>query len=187
MHDPDHDDAEHLEQLAEDIQHDRDAIVVPQELVEELPPEKKVTRNLAMEIQMMSVGERLKLALKGNRDARQILIRDASRMVQRFVLQNPRISDEEIVALAKNRSIDRELLDQICKRKEWLGNYQVKLALATNPKTPLPLAVRLVPSLLPRDLRNLAKSKNVPGAVSSIAKRLVIERSSGSGPLGGGH
>ena len=177
-----------LEALAEDIQHDRDTIVVPQELVEELPPEKKITRNLASEIQQMAVGERLKLALKGNRDARQILIRDSSRIVQRFVLQNPRITEDEIVALAKNRSIDRELLDHICRRKEWLGNYQVKLALATNPKTPLALAVRLVPSLLPRDLRSLAKSKNVPGAVNGLAKRLVIERSGGGpGSTGSSH
>jgi hypothetical protein len=176
-----------LEALAEDIQQGRDTIVVPQELVEEQPPEKKVTRNLATEIAMMAVGERLKLALKGNRDARQILIRDSSRIVQRFVLQNPRISDEEIVTLVKNRSIDRELLEQICRRKEWLANYQVKLALATNPKTPLPLALRLVPSLLPRDLRILAKSKNVPGGVCSMAKRLVIARSGGGPGSSGGH
>jgi hypothetical protein len=176
-----------LESLAEDIQQDRDSIVVPQDLVEELPPEKKITRNLAAEIQQMAVGERLKLALKGNRDARQILIRDSSRIVQRFVLQNPRITEEEIVTLAKNRSIDRELLDQICRRKEWLANYQVKLALATNPKTPLPLALRLVPSLLPRDLRALAKSKNVPSGVCSLAKRLVIMRSGGGPGSSGGH
>ncbi len=176
-----------LEALADDIQQDRDTIVVPQELVEELPPEKKITRNLSTEIQMMAVGERLKLALKGNRDARQILIRDSSRIVQRFVLQNPRISDDEVVGLAKNRSIDRELLEIICRRKEWLSNYQVKLALATNPKTPLALAVRLVPSLHPRDLRVLAKSKNVPGPVCSLAKRLVIDRSGGGPGSSGGH
>jgi hypothetical protein len=184
MADPD---SESLAQLADEIQQGRDTIVVPQELVEELPPERKVPRNLAAEIQTMAVGERLKLALKGNRDARQILIRDASRIVQRFVLLNPRITDDEIIALAKNRSIDRELLDQICKRKEWLANYQVKLALATNPKTPLPLAVRLVPSLLPRDLRALAKSKNVPAAVNGLAKRLVIERSGGGSGSGSSH
>src|SRR5678816_1540611 len=108
-----------LESLAEEIQQDRDTIVVPQELIEELPPEKRIHRNLAAEIQHMAVGERLKLALKGNRDARQILIRDSSHMVQRFVLLNPRITDDEIIGLAKNRSIDRELLDIICRRKEW--------------------------------------------------------------------
>lgn len=176
-----------LEALAEDIQQERDAIVVPQDLVEELPPEKRITRNLATEIQQMGVGERLKLALKGNRDARMILIRDSSRIVQRFVLQNPRITEEEVIALAKNRSIDRELLDVICRRKEWLANYQIKLALATNPKTPVVLAVRLVPSLLPRDLRAIAKSKNVPGPICGLAKRLVIERSGGGPGSSGSH
>ncbi len=170
------DDETELEHLAEEIQLDRDAIVVPAECIDERPPEEKPPGGLGGQIQAMTVGQRLKLALKGNRDARTILIRDANRVVQRFVLMNPRITEDEIVGLAKNRSIDRELLDQICRHKEWLANYQVKLALTTNPKTPMALAVRLVPSLLPRDLRALAKSKNVPGAVNGAAKRLVIER-----------
>ena len=36
--------------------------------------------------------------------------------------------------------------------------------------------MRFVPSLLPRDLRALAKSKNVPAAICGMAKRLVIDR-----------
>lgn len=167
---------EDLEQLADDIQHDRDAIVVPAPLVDEAAAGTAITKSLAAEIQEMTVGQRLKLALKGNRDARTILMRDASRMVQRFVLANPRITDEEIIALCKNRSIERELLDQICRRKEWLQNYQIKLALTLNPKTPLALVTHLVPQLLPRDLRALAKSKNVPSVVCGMAKRLVLQR-----------
>jgi hypothetical protein len=162
--------------LAEEISEGRDTITVPDDLLTEQPPEKVIGRNLQAEIQQMAVGQRLKLALKGNRDARNILLRDPSHMVRRFVLQNPRVTDEEIVTLAKNRNADRELLEFICKRKEWVSNYQVKLALATNPKTPLPLAVRFVPMLLPRDLRALAKSKNVPAAINGMAKRLVIDR-----------
>jgi hypothetical protein len=169
-------DSDDLTALAEEIEQGRDAIVVPEALLEERPPEQRPAKNLPAQIQSMSVGERLKLALKGNRDARTLLIRDANRMVQRFVLLNPRITDEEILALAKNRNVDRDLLDQICRKKEWASNYQVRLALATNPKTPLGVAVRFVPTLLPRDLRVLAKSKNVPSAVCGMAKRLVIER-----------
>jgi hypothetical protein len=165
-----------LTALADDIQQGRDDIAVPQDLLEERPPEKVQTRNLQAEIQAMAVGERLKLALKGNRDTRTLLLRDPSHLVRRFVLQNARITDEEIVALSKNRNVDRELLEEICRRKEWVSNYQVRLALATNPKTPLAVAVRYVPTLLPRDLRQLAKSKNVPSAVCGMAKRLVIDR-----------
>jgi len=166
--------SEDLAALAEDIQEGRDTIVVPEELLEErrAPPSK----NLLAQLREMTVAERLKLALKGNRDARTLLLRDANRMVQRLVLQNPRISDEEVVAVAKNRNIDSELLDIVCRRKEWVSKYPVRLALTTNPKTPLTMAVRFVPTLLPRDLRALAKSKNVPAAVNGMAKRLVIDR-----------
>jgi hypothetical protein len=167
---------EDLTQLAEEIQEGRDNIVVPEELLEERAPEKQVAKNLQAQIQAMGVGERLKLALRGNRDARTILLRDSNRMVQRFVLLNPRVSDDEILGLAKNRNVDHDLLDLICRRKDWVSNYQVRLALATNPKTPLGVAARLVPSLLPRDLRQLAKSKNVPSAICGMAKRLVIAR-----------
>jgi hypothetical protein len=173
-------DAENIQRLAEEIEQGRDHIAVPEALVEEPTEQNRpLARNLAAEIQAMSVGERLKLALKGNRDARTLLIRDSNRIIQRFVLLNPRITEDEIVALAKNRSVDRELLDIICKKKEWLTNYPVRLALVSNPKTPVTVAIRIVASLLPRDLRQLAKSKNVPIAVNGVAKRLVIERSGG--------
>lgn len=170
------DEAQELAALAEEIQEGRDTIVVPEALVEERPPQVKVSTNLLAQIKSMTLAERLKLALKGNRDARTLLLRDANRLVQRFVLQNPRITDEEIIAMAKNRNIDAEILNGVCRRKEWISNYQVRLALATNPKTPLAMAVRFVPTLLPRDLRALAKSKNVPAAVNGMAKRLVIDR-----------
>ena len=165
-----------LEALAVAMEQGTDAIEVPQTLMETEPEGKEISRSLAAQIRLMTVGQRLKLAMKGNRDARMILLRDASRMVQRFVLSNPRISDDEIVMLCKNRSIEREMLDVICRRHEWMANYQVKLALATNPKTPLPTAMRIVPSLVLRDLRSLAKSKNVPTSVCGMAKRLVLQR-----------
>ena len=62
--------------------------------------------------------------------------------------------------MAKNRSIDRELLEQICRKKEWVSNYQVRLALATNPKTPLGTAVRFVLDLAAaRDLRDAGEEQ----------------------------
>lgn len=170
------DEVEELAALAEEIQEGRDTITVPEALIEERPPAVKISVNLLTQIKTMTLAERLKLALKGNRDARTLLLRDANRLVQRFVLQNPRITDEEIIAMAKNRNIDAEILNGVCRRKEWVSNYQVRLALATNPKTPLAMAVRFVPTLLPRDLRALAKSKNVPAAVNGMAKRLIIDR-----------
>ena len=162
--------------IAESIERGDDPYVVPEELLVERDVVAPVPKNLFAQIAAMTVGEKIKLALKGNRDARTLLIRDPNRLIQRFVLQNPRISDEEVIAIARNRNIDSELLHTIGEHKYWPRNYQVKLALVTNPKTPLATSIHFVASLMERDLRFLSKSKNVAAAVVSQARRLVMLR-----------
>src|SRR6185503_20659772 len=105
-----------IEKIAEEVEQGRDSYTLPEELVEDPGADRPPSKNLLAQIAALSTGEKLKLAMKGHRDARTLLIRDANRIVRRFVLLNPRISEEEILALAKNRSIDRELLDTICKK-----------------------------------------------------------------------
>jgi hypothetical protein len=164
------------EAIARAVEAGVDDIVVPAEmLVEEaeaaVPP---LARSLYAQILNMGMGEKIKLALRGNRDARAILIRDAQKLIRRFVLQNPRVTDTEVVAVARNRSADEELLRMIADRREWMRNYQIRLALATNPKTPLVLALKQLTTLTDGDLRLLTKSKNVSATVASQARRILM-------------
>jgi len=168
-------DGESLEKLAERVIEGKDEIPIAEELLAE-PLALKAGENLLMRLRAMSVGERVKLALRGPKEVRTLLLRDTNPLVRKFVLQNPRISDSEIIAVAKNRSADEELLRAIGSNREWLKNYQVRLSLVTNPKTPLQIALRHLGSLADRDLRLLAKSKNVSSAVSSQARRLLFQR-----------
>lgn len=158
--------------LAEEIEHGEDHIDVPEEFLEE--PEQP-RKSLMAEIAGLSVGQRIKLAFKGNREARNLLIRDPNRIIRRCVLQNPRITEDEIVMICKNRSIDLELLDLISKKRDWMQNYPIRLAMVMNPKTPLTVGLRLVRTLHEKDVRNLAKSRDVPSTISSAAKRKLFE------------
>jgi hypothetical protein len=165
-----------VEAIAESIQRGDDPYIVPEEMLVEPEPDKPVNKSLYNQIVHMKVGERIKLALKGNRDARMILIRDPQRLIQQFVLQNPRITDEEVIAIARNRNLDTDLLRKIGDHKHWPRNYQVKLALVTNPKTPLATALHFVSSLMERDIRFVAKSKNISSTIVSQARRLIMQR-----------
>jgi hypothetical protein len=170
---------EELVKLADDIEHGRDKIPVSPEMIDD-PREKpslQERQSLQQKIQNMPAGERLKLAMKGNREARVILIRDSSLMIRRYVLLNPRITDDEVLTVVRNRQVDRELLEMVWRNDEWLNNYQIKLALVKHPKTPAPIALRHISGLLMRDLRFMAKSKNIPSAVNSAAKRIVLRGS----------
>src|SRR5437899_603031 len=171
-------------ELARRIEAGEDGIVVPAELVEE-PEERRAAppQNLYAQILRMAIAEKIKLALRGNRDARMILIRNTNKLLRRFVLLNPRIGEDEVIAVTRNKSADDELLRMIAERREWMRNYQVRLGLATNPKARLPVALRQVGTLEERDLRIIAKSKNVPAAVSAQARRLLMTTKA---PKGGG-
>jgi hypothetical protein len=162
-------------ELARRIEAGEDDIAVPGELLEE-PEERKAAppENLYAQILRMPMAGRIKLALRGNRDARMILIRNTNKLLRRFVLLNPRIGEDEVIAVTRNKSADDELLRMITERREWMRNYQVRLGLATNPKARLPVALRQVGTLDERDLRIIAKSKNVPAAVSAQARRLLM-------------
>ena len=167
---------ENEEAIAAAVEAGTDGIVVPAALVDEPDKGASVEKTLLQKLQDMPVAEKIKLALRGNRETRMLLLRDANRMIRRFVLQNPRIGDDEIIAITKNRSADEELLRIIGDSREWTKNYQVRLSLTTNPKTPLVLALRFVSGLGDRDIRTLAKSKNVSSTVSAAAKRIVNNR-----------
>jgi len=163
--------------LVEAINAGTDDVVVPAEMLDELEsPAAAPPRSLYAQILGMSIGQKIKLALRGNGDARTILLRDGSKLVRRFVLMNPRINDTEIVAITRNKTVDEDLLRMISEKREWMRLYQVRVGLATNPKTSLPIAIRLVGTLDERDVRQISKSKNVQQGVAAQARRLLFQK-----------
>ena len=175
---------EEIERIARAVIAGEETIEVPQVLTEEkverqpAAPDTPISHSLWAQIQAMTVAQQVKLALKGNKDARSILIRSTNRMIQRMVLQNPRITEDEILSLAKNRNSDEEVLRIIAEAREWTGLYQVRTALVENARTPLTHALRLIRTLADRELRALAKSKNVPQVIASQARKVLFNKES---------
>lgn len=141
--------------------------------------------SLLVRVRRMPVAMRVKLALTGNKETRQVLSHDSVKLVQACVLKNPRFTLEEALAMAKNRSLAGELLRTIADQRDWVRNYSVRLALVQNPKTPLQVALGLLNGIQDRDMRLLAKSRNVPSVLQSQAKRNILRREGGGGGGGG--
>lgn len=133
--------------------------------------------SLYYQILNMGVSEKIKLALRGNKEARGILIRDSNKLVSVAVIKSPKIQEQEIEAISKSRQVSDEVLRTIAGTKEWLKSYTIKLNLVANSKTPLPLAMKLLPQLFEADLRKLAKSKNVSSTVAQQARRIIDAKS----------
>lgn len=140
------------------------------------PLDEGVRLSLSKRIMSMNVSEKIKLATKGNKEARGILIRDSNKLVSVAVIRSPRITDGEVLAQAQNKICVDDVLRVIYSNREWLRKYAIKLALVKNPKVPQGVSMRLMNTLHEHDIKTLAKDKNVPGSVQMLAKKHIDKK-----------
>jgi hypothetical protein len=132
--------------------------------------------NLYALIQNLNVMQKIKLARMGNKEARGLLVRDRNKIVASAAVRSPRITENEVESIAKARNVCDEVLRIIASNREWTRNYQVKLALATNPKCPVPTAMKFLNFLQEKDLRSIMRSKDVPSPVAAHARRMLQKK-----------
>lgn len=143
--------------------------------VEEETARTKIT-GLLQKIQKLRTGEKIQLALRGSRDIRTILLRDANKEVMLAVLENPKITDSEIELLARQQTTPIELIRAISQKKEWMRTYSIIHALVSNSKTPINISLKHIHNLRTKDLSLLEKNRNIPDAVRATAKKILIAR-----------
>ena len=132
--------------------------------------------NLYALIQTMNVMQKIKLARMGNKEARGLLVRDRNKLVSNAAIRSPKVTENEVEVLAKARNVADEILRFIANNRNWTRNYQVKLGLATNPKCPVPTAMKFLNFLQERDLRMVMKSKDVATPISTHARRIMQKK-----------
>ena len=124
----------------------------------------------------MGMKDRVKLAMKGDREARNILIRDPNRIVAQAVISNARITEQEVEKIAAMRTVPEEVLRQVAMNRNWARNYSIMHNLARNPRTSIGNAITILSRLQLRDLQAITKNRNVSDAVRRQALRLSQAR-----------
>ena len=121
----------------------------------------------------LSLPERMKLAQTCDREQRFALLRDPNQQLHALVLRNPRIGLDEVQWAARLTSLSPEALKAIADHPEWGQNPAIATALVKNPKTPVPVALKLLPRLPAAEVRALAKSQGKPQLVQAAKKQVV--------------
>ncbi len=147
---------------------------VEPEVADESVDEGTVRPATAQKIATMSVPERLKLAMKGTREERAVLIRDPNKIVAVAVLSSPRLSESEVTNIARMANVSEEILRIIGHTRAWVKNYSTCLALVKNSKTPLALSMNLLSRLNEKDLRMLSIDRNVPDTLRITARKKIV-------------
>jgi hypothetical protein len=159
--------AEYAAELAEDV-----GPVLRAETAEEAA--KKLT--MTQRVLRMSVSEKIKLATLGNKEARTLLLRDANKLVCLAAASSPRITEGEILTLATSRTTNADVLRYIYGNRDFTRAYVMRLSLVKNPKVPLPTALRFLQTLQEKDIRELARDRNVPQTIMAQAKAWMMKK-----------
>lgn len=104
------------------------------------------------------------------------LIRDPCKVVQRAVLQSPRLSDREVESFSAMANLSEDVLRLISRNRIFIGNPIVVRNLLSNPKTPLDISLHFLPNATPQELKALTLNRNIPETLRAMAMRLHRQR-----------
>ncbi len=121
----------------------------------------------------LTLGERKSLARTHRREDLLLLLRDPHPAVVVILLDNPHLTESDVVRIAAFRPAVPESLARIAAHPRWSLRHLVKRALVFNPATPLADAIRIATTLRVAELGELAADPALPELLRKHAAELV--------------
>lgn len=149
---------------------------LPDKLMNEGDESGRNDDNLYKLVNDMSIPQKIKLALLGNKTARGMMIKESNRMISLTVLDNGKLTEQEVVDFAKNKNLDEGVFRKIARNTAWMKNYEIKYNLVSNPRMPIDLSMKWIRYLQTKDLKTLGKSRNIPQVIARACLKIYASR-----------
>jgi hypothetical protein len=127
-------------------------------------------------ISKLTVGQRIQLAMKGNKEERFILIRDGAKLVSSAVLESSKLTDQEVEMFAGMKNVQESVLRGIAGKRKFMKQYNVVRALVNNPRCPLDLSLTMVKTLYTNDQKAVSMNKNIPETLRKVALKMYKDK-----------
>jgi hypothetical protein len=141
--------------------------------VGELPPAADPEVVEPKMLSTMSVLDRMKIAMKGTREQRAVLVRDSNKLVSAAVLSSPKVNEAEIEAFTKMGNVSEDVMRIIGQNRAWTKNYGIILGLCKHPKTPPAIAMSFVQRLNEKDLKMISTDRNAKDGLRLLARKML--------------
>ncbi len=132
--------------------------------------------NTYQKLLKMTVSQKIKRALKGNKEERAILIRDSNRTVALAVMQSPKLTEKEAEVISAMRNVHRDVLRTLAANRVFMKKYKVVVSLVRNPKVPQDISLGLLHRLTDRDLQLINRDRSLSEFVRRAAQRILRGR-----------
>jgi hypothetical protein len=121
----------------------------------------------------LTLGERKSLARKPDRRMFDRVLRDPHPDVISLLLQNPRLTEPDVVRLCTRRPGVAEVLARVFASPRWSLRPAVRRALAMNPTAPQSVIAAVLPLLSADELRALLEDERTPSSVVRRCEELL--------------
>lgn len=142
-------------------------------LEEERPRESEKDMPVRRRLARMSMEDKINMALSGTREERMALAMDGNKAIHHYLLKNARISLDEVAFIARLPTMNPDVLGKIAENPSYTQNLQVVKHLVYNPKTPVPIAIKLLDRLPRPEIMLLAKRMSMNQRLVQAAKKKI--------------
>lgn len=137
----------------------------PKEDEKDMPVRRRISR--------MSMEDKINMALSGSREERMALALDGNKAIHHYLLKNARISLDEIAFIARLPTMNPDVLGKIAENPSYVQNLTVLKNLVYNPKTPVPIAIKLLDRMPRSEVLHLSKRMSMNQRLVQAAKKKI--------------
>lgn len=124
----------------------------------------------------ITLGERRSMALRPSRTLIAHAMRDPHPMVTRRLLDNPKLTENDVVWMAARRPAVPEILKIIALHRRWRYQTRAMNALVYNPQLPLDAALSLLPLCNFHTVREISSDAQRSNCLQTAARLLIETR-----------
>lgn len=125
----------------------------------------------------LPVGEKLTLARRGPARVAGAVLAEGHPQAIKLVLGNAFLTESQILKVLAKPGVPERVVAAIAQHAKWSTQYNVRVALVRNPRTPPPCVLAFLPNLTLRDLRDLATLESVSAHTRKYIQRELARRS----------
>jgi hypothetical protein len=159
----------------------RDLAQIANHLLAPAPVRRSALRYLGQRFDEMALGEQTHLARTAGRAVLPVMVQHGSPEVVGALLQNPHLTEEDLVALCSRRDTPPAILALVARDPKWTKRYRVRQVLVHHEHAPLAVVLGLLTGLLSPELEEIARRPDRPPVVRMAAQRILRRRYRSSG------
>jgi hypothetical protein len=132
-----------------------------------VPMDVKIAADAAIiqRLESISAGERATMAKLGSTKLAGALLRDPEPRIVASALDNPRMTEAEIVKALKQDDVSQSLISFVCEHRQWALRQEIQIEVLKAPHTPLAKAILVADRLPASIVKDVLKNSRLPAAV----------------------